>query len=77
MDEYDFSSHAVVEHCSEKASLETTVQAAQSSNQILQMDCKKLLLNVASAQRERDHERDEKEAAVQERDRAKAETQRM
>lgn len=71
------SSHIIIEHCSEKASLEKTVQAAQSSNQILHMDCKKLLRTAASAQRERDHERDEKEAAVQERDRAKAETQKM
>lgn len=65
------------EHCSEKASLEKTVQAAQSSNQMLKMDCEKLQLTVTSVQRERDHEREEKEAAVQERDRAKAETQRM
>lgn len=57
--------------------METTVQAAQSSNQVLQMDCKKLQLTVASTQRERDHERDEKEATIQERDRAKADTQRM
>lgn len=65
------------EHCSEKAGLEKTVQAAQSSNQILKMDCEKLQLTVTSMQRERDHEREEKEAAIQERDRAKAETQRM
>lgn len=57
--------------------METTVQAAQSSNQVLQMDCKKLQLTVASTQRERDHERDEKEATIQERDRVKADTQRM
>lgn len=71
------SSHIIIKHCSEKASLEKTVQAAQSSNQMLQMDCKKLLLTAVSAQRERDHERDGKEAAIQERDRAKAETQKM
>ena len=57
--------------------MEKTGQAAQSSSEMLQMDCKKLQLTVASMQRERDHERDEKEAAIQERDRAKAETQRM
>lgn len=57
--------------------LEKAAQAAQSSGQLLQMDCEKLQLTVASTQRERDHEREEKEAAVQERDRAKAETQRM
>lgn len=65
------------EHCSDKVSLEKTAQAAQSSNQMLQMDCEKLQLTVSSVQRERDHEREEKEAAVQERERAKAETQRM
>lgn len=57
--------------------MEKAVQAAQSSNQILQMDCEKLQLTVMSTQRERDHEREEKEATIQERDRAKAETQRM
>lgn len=62
---------------SDKASLEKSVQVALSGNQVLQMDCKKLELSVASLQRERDHERDEKEAAVQERDRAKAETLRV
>lgn len=72
-----FPLHTVVECRSEKAGLEKTVQVTQSSNQMLQMDCKKLQLSVASVQRERDHERDEKEAAIQERDRAKSETQRM
>ncbi|MED6270511.1 hypothetical protein CHARACLAT_011138, partial [Characodon lateralis] len=62
---------------SEKAKLEKSVQAAESSSQIVQMECEKLQLAVLGAQRERDHERDEKEAAVQERDRAKAETQRI
>lgn len=62
---------------SEKSSLEKSVQVALSGNQVLQMDCKKLELSVSSLQRERDHERDEKEAAVQERDRAKAETLRV
>lgn len=54
-----------------------TLQAAKSNNQLLQMDCEKLQLTVASVHRELDHEREEKEAAIQERDRAKAETQRM
>lgn len=58
-------------------SLEKTAQAAQSSSQLLQMDCEKLQLTVAFVQRERDHEREEKEAAVQERDRAKAEALRV
>lgn len=53
------------------------VQAAQGSSQLLEMETKKLQLIVASTQRERDHEREQKEAAVLERDRAKAETQRM
>lgn len=57
--------------------MEKTVQAALSSSQMLQMDCEKLQLTVLSTQRERDHEREDKEAAIQERDRAKAETQRM
>lgn len=57
--------------------MEKSVQAALSGSQVLQMDCKKLELCVASLQRERDHERDEKEAAGQERDRAKAETHRV
>lgn len=69
--------HTCGECCSEKVNLEKTVQAAQSSSQLLQMDCEKLQLTVASVQRERDHEREEKEAAVQERDRAKAETLRV
>lgn len=64
-------------HYSEKVSLEKTAQAAQSSNQILQMECEKLQLAMTSAQRERDHEREEKEAVIQERDRAKEEIQRM
>lgn len=63
--------------CSEKTSLEKSLQVALGSSQVLQMDCRKLELNVASLQRERDHEKDEKEAAVQERDRAKAETLRV
>lgn len=70
-------SSTLYERCSEKVSLEKTAQAAQSSNQILQMDCEKLQLAVTSAQRERDHEREEKESVIQERDRAKADTQRM
>lgn len=53
------------------------MQVTQSSNQVLQMDCKKLQLSVTSMQRERDHERDEKEVAIHERDRAKSEAQRM
>lgn len=57
--------------------MEKSLQVALGSSQVLQMDCRKLELNVASLQRERDHERDEKEAAVQERDRAKAETLRV
>lgn len=65
------------QHCSEKLNLEKTIQAAQSSNQILQMDYEKLQLTVTSVLRERDHEREEKETAIQERERAKAETQRM
>lgn len=63
--------------CSEKASLEKTAQAAQGSSQLLEMEVKKLQLTVASTLRERDHEKEQKEAAVVERDRAKAETQRM
>lgn len=63
--------------CSEKVSLEKSIQAAQNSNQTLQMDCEKLQLAVASMQRERDHERKEKETIGLERDRAKAETQRL
>lgn len=57
--------------------MEKSVQVALSGSQVLQMDCKKLELCVASLQRERDHERDAKEAAAQERDRAKSETHRM
>lgn len=57
--------------------MEKTAQAAQGSSQILEMEVKKLQLVVASMVRERDHEREQKEAAVLERDRAKAETQRM
>lgn len=57
--------------------MEKVVQAAQGSSQLLEMETKKLQLIVASTQRERDHEREQKEAAVLERDRAKAETQRM
>lgn len=53
------------------------VQTAQGSSQLLEMEFKKLQLIVASTQRERDHEREQKEATVVERDRAKAETQRM
>lgn len=52
-------------------------QAAQGSSQLLEMEVKKLQLIVTSTLRERDHEREQKEAAVLERDRAKAETQRM
>lgn len=74
---YLLTLHTVVEWCSEKAGLEKTVQVTQSSNQVLQMDCKKLQLSVTSMQRERDHERDEKEVAIHERDRAKSEAQRM
>lgn len=70
-------SYTIHECCSEKVNLEKEVQSAQSSSQMLQMDCEKLQLTVASVQRERDHEREEKEAAIHERDRAKAETQRM
>lgn len=62
---------------SEKTNLEKTLQAAQSSSQLLQMDCEKLQLSAASTQRERDHEREEKEAAIEERDRARADAQRM
>ncbi|CAG06853.1 unnamed protein product, partial [Tetraodon nigroviridis] len=62
---------------SEKASLEKTVQAAQGSSQLLEMEVKKLQLTVTSALRERDHEREQKEAAVVERERAKAESQRI
>ncbi|XP_037535767.1 rootletin [Nematolebias whitei] len=62
---------------SEKTNLEKSVQAAESSRQILQMEREKLQLAVASAQRERDREREEKEAAVQERERVKAEAQRI
>lgn len=62
---------------SEKVSLEKNLHLAQSSNQMLQMDCEKLQSAVTSMQRERDHDREEKEASVQERDRAKAEIQRM
>ena len=69
--------HDILPTCSEKLNLEKTVQAAQSSHQMLQMDNEKLQLAVASAQREQDHEREEKEVAIQERDRARAETQRM
>ena len=71
--------HCVLLHASrsDKVNLEKSVQAAQSSNQMLQMDSERLQLTVASTQRERDHEREEKEAALQERDRVKAETQRM
>lgn len=57
--------------------MEKMVQAAQGSSQLLEMEFKKLQLIVASTQRERDHEREQKEATVVERDRAKAETQRM
>lgn len=57
--------------------MEKTAQAAQGSSQMLGMEVKKLQLVVASTARERDHEREQKEAAVLERDRAKAETQRM
>lgn len=53
------------------------VQAAQGSSQLLEMEVKKLQLIVTSTLRERDHEREQKEAVVLERDRAKAETQRM
>lgn len=57
--------------------MEKTAQAAQGSSQILEMEVKKLQLVVATMARERDHEREQKEAATLERDRAKAETQRM
>lgn len=57
--------------------MEKMVQAAQGSSQLLEMEFKKFQLIVASMQRERDHEREQKEATVLERDRAKAETQRM
>lgn len=57
--------------------MEKTAQAAQGSSQMLEMEVKKLQMVVASMARERDHEREQKEAAVLERDRAKAETQRM
>ena len=60
-----------------KGNLELVAQAAQSSTHMLQMDYEKLQLSVTSAQRERDHEREEREAALQERDRAKADTHRM
>lgn len=53
------------------------MKAAQNSNQTLQTDCDKLQLLLTSAQREKDHQREEKEAAILERDRAKAEVQRM
>lgn len=62
---------------SEKANLEKAVQAAQSSRQMLQMDYEKLQLAVASVQRERDSEREEKEAALHDRERWKTEIQRM
>lgn len=57
--------------------MEKMAQAAQGSSQLLEMEVKKLQLIVTSTLRERDHEREQKEAAVLERDRAKAETQRM
>lgn len=69
--------HLLLPGCSEKASLEKTAQAAQGSSQLLEMEVKKLQLTVTSALRERDHEREQKEAAVVERERAKAESQRM
>lgn len=71
------SFNSVIPSCSEKAKLEQSVQAAESSIQMLQMESEKLQLALLAAQRERDGEREEKEAAAQERDRAKAETQRM
>lgn len=57
--------------------MEKMAQAAQGSSQLLEMEVKKLQLIVTSTLRERDHEREQKEAVVLERDRAKAETQRM
>lgn len=62
---------------SEKVAVEKAAQAALIKAQILQMDCEKLQQAVTSAQRERDHEREEKEAVLQEKDRAKAETERV
>lgn len=58
-------------------SSEKTAQAAQGGSQLLEMEVKKLQLTVASTLRERDHEREQREAAALERERAKAETQRM
>lgn len=57
--------------------MEKAAQTALIKAQILQMDVEKLQQAVTLAQRERDHEREEKEAVLQEKDRAKAETERV
>lgn len=62
---------------SEKMAVEKAAQTALIKAQILQMDVEKLQQAVTLAQRERDHEREEKVDALQERDRAKAETDRV